>query len=74
MFPSYIATGFDFLQPHEYYISARPSKIDNYFLGILHPILDIIEANQYADEYYLPGGSGCYSCRYEISSAGIQSI
>lgn len=74
MFPSYIAPGFDFLQPHEYYISARPSKIDNYFLGILHPILDIIEANQYADEYYLPGGSGCYSCRYEISSAGIQSI
>jgi hypothetical protein len=47
MFPSYIAPDFDFLQPQEYYIVARPSKVDNYFLELLYLIL-ITEVNQYA--------------------------
>ena len=47
--PSHIATDFNFLQPQEYYyIVARPSKIDNYFLELLRLIL-ITEVNQYAD-------------------------
>jgi hypothetical protein len=47
MFPSYITPDFDFLQPSEDFV-ARSSKIDNYFLELLHLIF-VTEANQYAD-------------------------
>jgi hypothetical protein len=49
MFPSYIAPDFDFLQPQEYYIVARPCEIDNYFLELLHLTLITTEFDQYAD-------------------------